>query len=233
MVDAARAMRAAYDAELATADPVEPPLRIAACEVTAKLFLADALPDWARRSAVPAGLSVYDDLFSLPPVDYDLLVSPMDAPPPGAEAVEIGRIRWGLFAAPDYLAGHPVPPDTARLHGHDVIRACGTLERFAAFGWLVSLGGRAALLSSSPMAQRDACARGVGIALLPVDLVDEDVGLRPIAVAPPPDSPVWLVADQRQASHPRIADFLRWARRRFARDRAGVEQRTLIPAVSG
>lgn len=191
------------------------PLRIAACEVTARLFMADALPDWAARAEAPAELAIHDDLFALPSGDYDLIVTPRDSLPEGACGVEIGRIDWGSYAAPAYLDAHPLGPGANGLDGHRVILASGSLARIGSYAEFAGRGGTPALLSSSPLAQVEACARGQGIALLPRALGDADARLRALDLPAPEGAPVWLMADRHEASHPRIAAFLRWARRHF------------------
>lgn len=214
-VAAARAMRLAYDQLEPALGATVRPLRIAACEMTAHLFMADALPDWADRGKDPADLSVYEDLFVLPATDYDILVAPAESLPEGSEGIEIGRIDWALFATPGYLAAHPVRPGANSLDGHRVIRASGSVAEVGAYRWLAGLGGTVAMLSSSPLAQLEACARGQGVALLPLALAGADPRLERVGVSVGAGSPVWLLADAREASHPRIAAFLRWARARF------------------
>lgn len=206
MVAAARQMARAF--ARAQGDPS--PLRIASCEVTARLFVADALSAWSVGSGQAADHAVYEDLFALRPGDYDLLVSPFDSPPEGTAGERIGVLACALFAAPAYVEQSPVAGDLA---GHRVILASGSLARVPAYAWLAAQGGRVALLSSSPLAMLEACARGQGVALLPQQLADDR--LCRLDLAAPPDTPVWLVADAEDATHPRIASFLRWARAHF------------------
>jgi DNA-binding transcriptional LysR family regulator len=97
-----------------------------------------------------------------------------------------------------------------------VIRASGSLADIPAFQWFGGLGGTVALLSQSPLAQLEACARGQGVALLPIRIADQDSRLVRLDLPTCSAGQVWLAADANEASHPRIAGFLRWARRRFA-----------------
>jgi len=216
MVAAARRMRAGFASGAAAFGAPPQPLRIVACEVTAQLFIVDALPDWSRRSELPADLVILDDLFALTPSDYDVLVMPADAPLPGTVGSEIGRIELGLFAAPAYLAARPLAAGDGTLDGHQVIRASGSLAMIAGYRWLEAAGGRTALLSSSPLAQREACIRGQGLALLPLAMGEGDARLVRIDRPVPGAMRVWLMADADEASHARTSGFLRWARRHFA-----------------
>jgi DNA-binding transcriptional LysR family regulator len=215
MVAAARAMRQAFDQAAAALGWQDAPIRIAACEVTAQVFLADALPGWGGTGRPPADLAIYEDLFALSPKDYDILVTPAESAPHGAEALEIGRLELGVFAAPAYLASRPVRAGANSLSGHRVIGSSGSLAGLEMYRWFGALGGTPALISSSPLAQLSACARGLGVALLPRALADEDPRLQEIPMPLPDPARVWLLADAREASHPRVATFLRWARGRF------------------
>jgi DNA-binding transcriptional LysR family regulator len=219
LVAVGRQMEAAFRAKLAELDRRRVPLRIAACEVTAQLFVADALPDWLRNRDTAADMAIYEDLFSLKPADYDLLVVPADSLPPGMAGVEIGRIEWGLFASPNYLHTNPVRAGSNSLAGHKLILASGSLARVGMYRWLTEQGGQAVFSSSSPLAQREACARGQGVAMLPLALARDDPRIEQIEISSFGQSPVWLVANELDASHPRIAAFLLWARRHFRADR--------------
>lgn len=221
LVAAARQMRASYKANVIAVEAPLTPLRLAACEVTAEMFMADALPHWARHSDTPVDLVVHEDLFALGAADYDVLVTPRDRLPQGATGIEIGRIAVGLFGAPSYLADHPFSCGAEPLKGHLLIRASGSLARIAHYRWLEEQGGRTAMMSSSPLAQREACARGQGVALLPVGLAEGDPRLQRIEKFTFEDIPVWVLAGDRDAGDPRVASFLRWARRHFVDRRPG------------
>lgn len=216
LLRAARAMQAAVRAAEAELAETPAPLRIVTCEVTARLFANDAVAEWSERFGTPAELLVYEDLTAVPPSAYDVIVDPMEVPPPGYEGFPIGEIEMGVYAAQSYLDRHPFVPDARGLVGHRVIRASGSLAELPAFQWFERMGGTVALLSQSPLAQLDACARGQGIALLPTRLADQDSRLVRLGFPACTAGSVWLVADANEASHPRIAGFLRWARRRFA-----------------
>ncbi|EYD76158.1 hypothetical protein Rumeso_02233 [Rubellimicrobium mesophilum DSM 19309] len=223
LLRAARAMQAAArEAEIElTAKPA--PIRIAACEVTARLFVSDAVAAWSERSVVPAELAVYENLFDLPAAAYDLLVCPVDAPPEGRAGSRIGSIEMGIYAAVSYLDRYPLPPGVTDLTGHRVIRASGSLALVPAYRRFAELGGTVALLSSSPLAQLDACARGQGVALLPTRLAEADERLQALDLSFSSAGEVWIMADATEASHPRLAGFLRWARRHFGAGTKGAE----------
>ncbi len=215
LVAAARSMRRAFAGAEAAIGAAPPTLRMAACEMTARLFVADAVSDWTRRSGQAVDLGVFDDLFVLKPADFDVMVMPMAELPSTLQGVHIATLDWGLYASPPYLRDHPVGPDQSDLAGHAVVRASGSLARIEAYKWLSAQGGTTALLASSPLAQLEACVRGQGIALLPRRVADEDARLVRLEREVPPPVQIWIVADASNATNPRVASFLRWAASRF------------------
>lgn len=211
LVAAARAMRRAFASAEAAVVASPPAIRMAACEMTARLFVADAIADWTRCSGQAVDLGVFDDLFVLKPADFDVMVMPLTELPPTLHGIHIATVDWGLYASPLYLGNRPRSSNQRDLEGHDVIRASGSLARIDAYRWLSAQGGTTALLASSPLAQLEACTRGQGIALLPRRLADEDDRLVRIEREVPSPIQIWIVADASHATHPRVARFLRWA----------------------
>jgi DNA-binding transcriptional LysR family regulator len=229
MVAAAREMAVIYDNLRASQNDAPPPLRVAACEITARLFLADALPLWSATADSPAELAVHDNLIGLDPQSYDVLVSLMEAVPEQSAGQSIGWLSWALYASPAYLKDNPVPRTVAGLSSHSVILASGSLAEVDAYRWLERQGGAVALLSNSPITMMDACAADMGIALLPTALVENDKRLLRLDTPVCEPSEVWMIADATEATHPRIAGFLRWARNHFRRapfsQKAGLSQK--------
>jgi DNA-binding transcriptional LysR family regulator len=225
IVAAARDMAAIHARAAARLTDAPAPLRIVASSVTAKLFLEAGLPNWAARADTPATVSLIDDLVALDPRSHDILVAPMDAVPERSAGQCLGVMEWGLFASHAYLADHPHDRRLAGLPGHKVIRASGALAATRAFRWLAEKGGSVAMLSANPVAMQEACASGAGIALLPDALAEGDSRLRRLDAPVCAPTEVWMIADADQATHPRIAGFLRWARGQFRsappRQRAG------------
>jgi DNA-binding transcriptional LysR family regulator len=183
--------------------------------MTARLFVADAVSEWTRRSGQAVDLGVFDDLFVLKPADFDVMVMPLAELPPTLQGIHIAMVDWGLYASPLYWCRRPAASNQRDLAGHEVIRASSSLARIEAYQWLSAQGGTTALLASSPLAQLEACARGQGIALLPRRLADEDGRLVRFDREVPPPVQIWIVADASAATHPRVASFLRWAASHF------------------
>lgn len=213
MVAAADEMRAIYDRLRQRMTDAPPPLRIAACEATARLFLSQALPVWSGRADSPAEMQVVEEVPSLSV--FDVVVGPMPAVPEHCVGQSIGRVEWGLYAAPSYVAANRIRGRLASLEGQSVIRASGALAETAAYRWLPKQGGMVALLTGGPLAMVEGCAAGMGIALLPVALAETDARLLPLDGPRPAPSEVWMIADAARAEEPQIAGFFRWARNHF------------------
>ncbi len=222
MGDAAREMQAVYDRLRQKLTDAPPPLRIAACDVSARVFLSPALPIWAGRAGSPAALSVVDDARGF--ADFDLVVGPMSAAPEHCVGQFIGRLDWGLYVSPVYAAANRIRGRLDTLEGHAVIRGAGALAETAAYHWLLRQGGVVALLATSTEAMIEGCAAGMGVALLPVAMAETDARLLPVDGPRPGASEVWAIADAKRADAPQVAAFLRWARNHF-RNHAPKERR--------
>lgn len=210
---AAREMQAVYERLRQKLMDAPPPLRIATCDVSARVFLSSAMPIWAGRSGSTAELTVVDDLAQAE--GYDIAIGPMMAVPEHCAGQSIGRLEWGLYAAPSYAAANRIRGRLETLEGHSVIRASGSLGETAAYRWLGRQGGVVALMTASTGAMIEGCSAGMGIALLPVVMAESDARLLPVDGPLPASSEVWAIADAARAEDPQIAGFLRWARNHF------------------
>ena len=222
MVAAAREMQAVFENLRQRLTDAPPPLRIAACDVSARLFLSSALPLWAGRAESPAELTIVEDISQA--AGADVTVGPMPAVPEHCAGQSIGRIEWRLYAAPSYAVGSRIRGRLDTLEGQSVIRASGSLAETAAYRWLPRQGGVVAMLAASTGAMIEGCAAGMGIALLPVLLADGDARLLPVEGPRPVPSEVWATCDATRAEEPQIAGFFRWARNHF-RNHAPGERR--------
>ena len=223
LVAAAREMAAAYDRVKARLTQAAPPLRVASCAMLADVFLSAGLPVWAARSDSAAELSVHDDLMALPEDSYDVLVAPMAAAPERSTGQMLGRLAMALYAAPSYVAQYRIRGRLDTLEGQGVIRASKALADAESFRWLARQGGNVTMLSPNIPTMAEACAAGLGIALLPVETAGQDARLLPIDGPKSPSCEIWAVADAAGANDPRIAGFLKWARGEFRASHAGMQ----------
>ncbi len=232
LIEAARKMRDAFREASAASGGAPVPIRIASCEVTARTFMADALGAWAHGNNPAADLAVHDDLFALADNDFDIMVTPLESAPQDMVGRKIGTIRWALFAAPGYLETRPRESPATRLDGHRVIQASGSLADIAACRWFAGLGGDVAFLASSPLAQMEAAARGLGIAMLPESLAQHDARLVNLDFLQCPVSDVWMLTRRADAAKPRIGAFLRWARGYFSAQAASATASARVSSSS-
>jgi DNA-binding transcriptional LysR family regulator len=223
LVAAAREMAAIYDRVKAQLTEAGPPLRVVSCEMMAKLFLGPALPVWAAKSDCLAELQVHDDVYALEDDSFDVMVAPMASAPQRSTGQLLGRYQMGLYASPQYVAVNRIRGRLESLAGQGVIRASKVLADVDSYRWLSRQGGNVSLLSPNIPLMAEACANGLGIALLPVDLAGTDARLLPIDGPTAPPCDIWAVADAGGATDPRIAGFLKWARGHFRATRG--EQR--------
>ena len=215
LVAAAREMALVYDRVKARLMDAGPPLRVASCEMMAKLFLAPALPVWSARADSAAELQVHEDVYSLEADSFDVMVAPMAAAPERSTGQLLGLFQMGLFAAPQYVAANRIRGGLETLEGQGVIRASKVLADAESYRWLARQGGNVAMLSPNIPIMAEACAAGLGVALLPLDLAGNDSRLLPIDGPKPPPCEIWAVADAKSASDPRVAGFMKWARGHF------------------
>jgi DNA-binding transcriptional LysR family regulator len=215
LVSAAREMAAVYERVKARLSDAGPPLRVACCEMMSKLFLAPALPVWSARADSAAEVQVHEDVYALEPASFDVMVAPMAAAPERSTGQLLGLFQMGLFAAPQYVAANRIRGGLDTLDGQGVIRASKVLADVESYRWLARQGGNVSLLSPNIPLMAEACAAGLGVALLPLDLAGNDARLLPLDGLKPPPCEIWAVADANAASDPRVAGFMKWARGHF------------------
>jgi DNA-binding transcriptional LysR family regulator len=102
---------------------------------------------------------------------------------------------WSLYAAASYLARRPAPADPAELSGHDVIGYDASLATVPAAAWLdAHASGATVVLRSREMTDMlAAAASGVGLAVLPCALGDEEPALVRLTPQVLATREVWLV----------------------------------------
>ena len=215
LVTAAREMAAIYDRVKARLTDAPPPLRIASCEMLSRLFLAPQVQAWAMRADSAAEMSVHDDVYALDPESYDVMLAPMATAPERSTGQVLGWLSMALYAAPSYVAAHRIRGRLETLDGQGVIRASRALADVESYRWLARMGGNVTLLSPNVPTMMEACAAGLGVALLPLELAGNDARLLPLEGPKAPPCEIWAVADSQAGNDPRIAGFLKWARAEF------------------
>ncbi|MEI2296530.1 LysR family transcriptional regulator [Ensifer sp. MJa1] len=118
----------------------------------------------------------------------------------------LGSTRFGLYAAPDYVARHGMPESAADLHHHRLIGWSEDLSYLVMVTWLDALcpGLRPAMRFSSFGGQMAAVKSGLGLAVLP-DFAAEAAGFVPLLEQVPPlTSDLWLLVHGQSAELRRV-----------------------------
>ena len=215
LVQAAREMAVIYDALKARLTEAAPPLRVATCAMLARLFLSGSLPIWSKKADSTAELLLDDALQAQDMDGFDVMVAPLASAPERAKGVHLGVLQMGLYASPPYVAAQRIRGRLDGLEGQGVIRASKALAEVDSYRWLARMGGNVTMLSPNIPTMAEACAAGLGVALLPVAMASQDARLLPLDAPPAPACDIWAVADARLSDDPRVAGFMKWARGEF------------------
>jgi DNA-binding transcriptional LysR family regulator len=123
-------------------------------------------------------------------------------------ARKVGKLGFGLYASPAYLAKRGAPKRQVDLAEHDLILGIeGQAASFMAWFTAAASGARVVFRSNSLLAQLEAARRGWGIAVASCAVADAAGGLtRVLEGAPIPPSDVWLVlhSDMRRSARVRV-----------------------------
>lgn len=130
----------------------------------------------------------------------------------------LGQLRYGLFATPGYLAGAGTPVAPSELGAHDLLtfstgagRSRWTLRPVAGDGSAVPIERSGRVLSGSITLLVQACLSGLGIARLPLVLVEAlPAGqLVPVLAAwEPQPAPVHAVFPSNRFLAPKVRAFI-------------------------
>jgi LysR family transcriptional regulator for bpeEF and oprC len=131
-------------------------------------------------------------------------------------ARRLGELRYGLFAAPQYLGRRGVPESPEQLAQHDLLLFSGGRH---GQGWRLSRGGvehrvdsTGRLRVNNSFAVRDAAVRGLGIAQLPLAVAAQIVPREDLVqVLPewePPTVPVHAVFPGLRYLTPKVRAFI-------------------------
>ncbi|HEX9189057.1 MAG TPA: LysR family transcriptional regulator [Vicinamibacteria bacterium] len=128
-------------------------------------------------------------------------------------ARRLGLERYGMFAAPSYLARRGTPRSPKDLAGHDLVLYDREYDRLRSQVWLrqVAGGARVAVRASNTMTLHAACAAGAGIALLSTAFIRDDARFtRLLPRFEPPADDLWTATHADLRSAARVAVTLRW-----------------------
>ena len=169
-------------------------------ESTVVITTSDVLTPLLCAAIARAGLAqateilVTDDELELLPGQVDLALRPSQAPGDALRGRRLGRLRIGVYRAPEAAATWVLPS--------------ATLREKASMRWWRHVPETApgAVVCSSLLAMRDACRFGLGRAALPSALAHEDtrLGLEEELDGGPP---LWLLAPAGRGAGTKVRDL--------------------------
>jgi len=218
---AARAATAVEDAvselerELSGADArVEGVVRVTSGDGVIVHALAPALPLLrARYPALRVALLAATRALDLERGEADLAVRLYRPREPGLVARRVGVLRYGLYAAPAYLARAGTPRTAAELARHDLVGFDEPLAATPEMRWLGRHApeDRCVVTASTIPAVLAACRAGMGIAAVAERFAQDDPGL--VRLLPRADLPAreaWLVLHPDLRRTARFAAVSEW-----------------------
>ncbi len=128
-------------------------------------------------------------------------------------ARRLGFERYGIYAAPSYLARRGVPRTARDLAGHDLILYERDLDQMPSQAWMreVAAGARVAVRVRATTTMHAACVAGAGVALLMADVADPDPRFtRLLPRLDPPANELWAVTHPDLRASARVGAALRW-----------------------
>ncbi len=222
LLDHAESIKTVLDAAEAalTPDTSKPSgvLRLTAPDAFGRRLVLPLVQDFLSQwPDVEVELGLTDRLVNLIDEGFDLAIRlGVTDPPPGLIARTLMRDRVLIVASHDYLARMSTPALVEQLSRHDLLFNAGQGERQA---WRLQEGGimqraqgRSRLRLDNGEAIRQACLAGLGIALLPAFLVEEDVRdgtlVELLPAVESPRVPVVALYPHRRFLEPRVRAFI-------------------------
>ena len=121
-------------------------------------------------------------------------------------ARKVGKLAFGLYASPEYVAQRGAPKRLVDLASHDLILGIdGPVPPFARWFVAAAAGARVVFRTNSLLAQLEAAKRGWGITVQSCAVVSVAGGLvRVLPDAPIPSNDVWIVLHGDMRRSPRV-----------------------------
>lgn len=146
-------------------------VRVTAPNNLAYRYLPDYFADFNRvYPDIKAELLVSNQEVNMNNRQADIAVRVTDAPPEHLVGRQVRAIGWSVYGSPAYREKYGTPTDSSDLQHHQIIGACGDMQRLPAFVWLErNLPQCVAARSDDLVAMSWLAQSGHGLALLPDD----------------------------------------------------------------
>lgn len=176
-------------------------------------------------------LIVSQERLNLSRRDADVALRPTSTPPETLVGRRVSGIAVAIYGAEAYLAANA---DDIPLTGHDWIGYDDSLSHLTASHWLQQRVApeRIVMRSNNLMAIREAVRAGIGLALLPCYLADDQPSLRR-AGDPIPElmTDLWLLVHEDLRHTARIRAFMDHLASEVAKVRIRLEARQAVPTA--
>ncbi len=198
-------------------------LRVTTTEELMVGFLQPHLAAFQREQPdIQLEVSVGNLLFDLTRREADIAIRPTSRPPEHLVGRNLGSIGWAVYAAGSYLRRHGSPTQPADLAQHRVVTFGAELATIGPSRWMTryASGQRIALRSDSLLIQLGAVREGMGIALLPCFLGDNERRLKRL-FGPFTDKAAgcWLLTHPSLRQVARVSTFMQFMAQAVDADR--------------
>jgi DNA-binding transcriptional LysR family regulator len=170
-------------------------VRLTTYESMGECFLASRLGAFRRRyPEIELQLNMDNRPLNLSRREADLALRPGKPTQQALQIRKIGSVVAGLYAAPSYLKKRGEPRTVEELADHDIIDDEDPSQQYRLSRWLNQLvrGGRVTLRCDSAVAQAQAAADGLGIAVLYCYVGDTQRGLKRVLPKQELEHELWI-----------------------------------------
>jgi DNA-binding transcriptional LysR family regulator len=202
-------------------DAVEGHLRVKGPTTFTSLFLGPIVCDFqALHPAVTLEVVLLDRSVNPLEEGFDVVVGALPASYPNVIDLPLGPYPFALCAAPEYLESKGAPETPAELVDHDCVvsNPLGNTWNFENPPGTVSVEVRAKFQVNDNRVLREAARKGLGIAVLPRYLVNEDFAAKRLVELMPthPVVSLWLKAlvPRIKMSKPVVSHFIEYLKSR-------------------
>jgi len=212
-----------------------------------RLTMADTLALVAMPGHLRAFLDRYPGIvietvvsnafLSLSRREADIAIRPGNNPLQGGGMVgrRVATIAFGMYGAPAYLDGRPRPQDPSGLAGHALIRGDESLAQIGPSLWLDrhAGGARTVYRSQSLVNMASAARAGIGLALLPCFMGEQDPVLERLFLADDEaHTGLWLLTHEELRHTARVRAFLDFLAPRLIAARKQFDPRECDPILT-
>ena len=145
--------------------------------------------------------------------EADIAVRNLRATERGLASRRLGELGSMLYGARSYLDRAGRPRERAESAARHLISYQERISYIEGFAWLHALGAPVAFRASDTLALAEACAAGLGLAVLPCSVGDADRTLEPVACAGASVEQIWMIVPQDVRQRPPVRLTLQWIAR--------------------